>query len=464
MSETIAQTSLDYQAFLQSKAHLSEDCGFEPIVLPSCLYDFQTALVTWAQKKGRAAIFADCGLGKTLMQLVWADNVVRRTNKPVLILTPLAVGLQTVKEGARFGIECARSLDGRAAPHITVANYERLHKFCPDDFAGVVCDESSILKNFDGKTRQAVTDFLRKVPYRLLCTATAAPNDYIELGTSSEALGGLGYMDMLGMFFKNDENSLHPMWIGSKWRFKPHAERPFWRWMCSWARAIRKPSDLGFADGPFLLPELSVVKHVVKASRPMSGYLFVVPAKGLDEQRRERRHTIRERCERAAELVQTGKPAIVWCHLNQEGDLLEELIPDCVQVSGDDSDDAKEEKLEAFSRGQVRVMITKPKIAGFGLNWQHCSHMVLFPSHSYEQYYQSVRRCWRFGQTRPVTVDIVTTEGESDVMQNLQRKADAAEKMFAMIVEHMREELAIQRRETLNTRLEVPQWLRSIKS
>jgi superfamily II DNA or RNA helicase len=200
------------------------------------------------------------------------------------------------------------------------------------------------------------------------------------------------------------------------------------------------------------------------ASRPMDGYLFTVPAKGLDEQRRERRHTIRERCERAAELVQTGKPAIVWCHLNQEGDLLEELIPDCVQVSGDDSDDAKEEKLKAFSRGQVRVMITKPKIAGFGLNWQHCSHMVLFPSHSYEQYYQSVRRCWRFGQTRPVTVDIVTTEGESDVMQNLQRKTAATEKMFAMIVEHMREELAIQRRETINPRLEVPQWVRSIKN
>jgi hypothetical protein len=464
MTETISQTSLDYQAFLQSKAHLSEDCGFDPIALPSCLYDFQAALVTWAQKKGRAAIFADCGLGKTPMQLVWADNVVRRTNKPVLILTPLAVGLQTVKEGEKFGIECARSLDGRAAQHITVANYERLHKFCPDDFAGVVCDESSILKNFDGQTQQAVTDFLRKVPYRLLCTATAAPNDYIELGTSSEALGGLGYMDMLGMFFKNDENSLHPMWIGSKWRFKPHAERPFWRWMCSWARAIRKPSDLGFADGQFMLPSLTVVQHVVMASRPMDGYLFTVPAKGLDEQRRERRHTIRERCERAAELVQTGKPAIVWCHLNQEGDLLEELIPDCVQVSGDDSDDAKEEKLKAFSRGQVRVMITKPKIAGFGLNWQHCSHMVLFPSHSYEQYYQSVRRCWRFGQTRPVTVDIVTTEGESDVMQNLQRKTAATEKMFAMIVEHMREELAIQRRETINPRLEVPQWVRSIKN
>jgi hypothetical protein len=462
--EDTAEPMIDYQTFLQTKAHFSEDSGFDPIAIPSCLYDFQRELVTWALKKGRAAIFADCGLGKTPMQLVWADNVARHAKKPVLILTPIAVGLQTIKEGEKFGIECARSLDGRVASHLTITNYERLHKFDPGDFAGVVCDESSILKNFDGKTRGAVTDFLRKIPYRLLCTATAAPNDYIEFGTSSEALGGLGYMDMLGMFFKNDENSLHPIHIGSKWRFKPHAERPFWRWMCSWARAIRKPSDLGYADGQFILPKLTISQHVVKASRPMDGYLFVIPANGLDEQRRERRHTIRERCERVASLVQTGEPAVIWCHLNHEGDLLEDLIPDAVQVSGADSDDAKEEKLDAFTRGQVRVMITKPKIAGFGLNWQHCRHVLMFPSHSFEQYYQSVRRCWRFGQTQPVTVDIVTTEGEADVMQNLQRKAAAAENMFTMIVKHMRDELAMWRQDICSTPVEVPPWVYSIKS
>lgn len=458
---------MTYQEFLKNKAQLESDRGFDPIISPSYLFDFQSSLVDWAIRKGRASIFADCGLGKTPMQLVWAENVVRKTNKPVLILTPLAVGLQTVKEGQKFDIECARSLDGTPAKNITIANYERLHKFNPDDFSGVVCDESSILKNFDGETKESVTEFMRRMPYRLLCTATAAPNDYIEFGTSSEALGGLGYMDMLGTFFKNDQNSLHPSsrgrfnhaWYGTKWRFKPHAERPFWQWMCSWVRAIRKPSDLGFDDRNFVLPELSINQHIVAASRPMEGYLFTIPAKGLDEQRSERKHTLQERCERVASLVQTGEPCIAWCHLNAEGDLLEKMIPDAVQVSGNDSDESKEEKLEAFASGEARVMITKPQIAGFGLNWQHCRHMTMFPSHSFEQYYQSVRRCWRFGQTQPVIVDLVTTEGESDVMQNLQRKADATEKMFAMIVQHMGQELTAQKAHGFTRAMEVPQWV-----
>lgn len=458
---------MDYATFLDNKAQLSTDHGFDPLWMPEFLFDFQAHLIDWSLRKGRAAKFADCGLGKTPMQLVWAENVVRHTNKPVLVVAPLAVGSQTVREGAKFGIECSQSRDGSVKPNITVTNYEKLHLFSPDNFSGVVCDESSILKNFDGQTKEAITEFMRLMPYRLLCTATAAPNDYIEFGTSSEALGGLGYMDMLGMFFKNDQNSLHPStsgrhndaWYGCKWRFKPHAERPFWQWLCSWARAIRKPSDLGFDDTKFVLPKLIVNHRIVAASRPMDGYLFTIPAKGLDEQRSERKHTLTQRCEAVAQLAQTGQPMVAWCHLNSEGDLLEHLIPDAQQISGANSDEEKEELFEAFASGQLRALVTKPKIAGLGLNWQHCGHMTMFPSHSFEQYYQSVRRCWRFGRTEPVTVDVITTEGESDVMANMQRKADATEKMFAMIVQEMGNELKIQQRDLFPQQEAIPSWL-----
>lgn len=457
---------MDYQGFLNSKAQLSSDAGFEPLWIPDFLFDFQAHMVDWSIRKGRAAMFADCGLGKTPMQLVWAENVVRHTNKPVLILTPLAVSSQTVKEGAKFGIECAQSRDGSVKNNITVTNYEKLHLFNSDDFSGVVCDESSILKNFDGETKEAVTEFMRRVPYRLLCTATAAPNDYIEFGTSSEALGGLGYMDMLGRFFKNDQNSLHPStmnrgsaWYATKWRFKPHAERPFWQWLCSWSRAVRKPSDLGFQDHDFVLPNLIVNQHIVEASRPMDGYLFTIPAHGLSEQRRERSHTVTERCERMAQLIEGHPLSVAWCHLNVEGDLLEKIIPGAQQVSGSDCDEFKEEKFEAFASGQVPCLVTKSKIAGFGLNWQHCHHMAMFPSHSFEQYYQSTRRCWRFGQKHDVTVDLISTEGEADVMQNLQRKAEATSKMFESIVSEMNNELSIKQVDNFPNITEVPRWL-----
>ena len=459
--------AMNYDQFIETKAQLADDAGFAPSWLPSCLFDFQSHLTDWACRKGRAALFEDCGLGKTLQQLVWAENVVRHTNKPVLILTPIAVGIQTVKEGEKFQIEAHRSSDGTVRPNITVTNYERLHHFNPQDFSGVVCDESSILKNFDGSTKAAVTEFLRTIPYRLLCTATAAPNDYIEFGTSSEALGSLGYMDMLGMFFKNEQNSLHPTmrgrgnsaWYGVKWRFKAHAERPFWRWLCSWARAIRKPSDLGFDDTRFALPLLQVQQTIVKAGRPMEGFLFAVPAVGLSEQRQERRHTIESRCEAAAEKAAQHPRSVAWCQLNDEGDLLERLIPDAVQVSGKDSDEEKEEKLQAFADGKIPRLVTKPVLAGFGLNWQHCGHVTFFPSHSFEQYYQSIRRCWRFGRTEPVTVDLITTEGEANVMSNLQRKQESAEQAFAQIVTHMTEELKINRASYSGTEERIPAWL-----
>lgn len=452
----------EYAAFLERRRHASSDDGFDAKWMPDSLFGFQEELTSWALRRGRSAIFADCGLGKTAMQLTWAENVVRETGGNVLILTPLAVAHQTTQEGDKFGVEVRRSSDGTAHRGITVTNYERLHHFNPADFAGVVCDESSILKNFGGTRRAEITDFSRKLRYRLLCTATAAPNDYTELGTSSEALGYLGYMDMLNRFFKNDaNNSATGRRYGqvTKWRFKGHAEDPFWKWVCSWARATRKPSDLGFPDDRFVLPPLEEREHIVETVTPPDGMLFALPAVNFREQREERRRTIQERCEKVAELVDHDEPALVWCHLNDEGDLLEKLIPGSVQVSGSDSDELKEEKLLAFAGGETRVLITKPKIGAWGLNFQHCAHVVFFPSHSYEQYYQAVRRCWRFGQTRTVRVDVVTTEGQRPIMANLRRKAADAERMFERLVEHMNDALTIERADDYTNEAEVPSWL-----
>ena len=454
---------MNYDEFLHSKTQGGADSGFDPVWMPDFLFDFQREMVEWAIRKGRAAIFADCGLGKTPMGLVWASNVVRKCNKPVLYLTPLAVASQTVREAEKFGIDAIQSREGSCVGHIIVTNYERLHYFKPDDFAGVVCDESSILKSFAGARKQEITEFMRKVPYRLLQTATAAPNDYIELGTSSEALGYMGHMDMLNRFFKNDlNNSAQGRMRGEviKWRLKGHAELPFWRWVCSWARAIRRPSDLGFDDSRFILPPLNEIEHLVEAKSLADGMLFAMPAVGLKEQREERRRTVEERCEQVAALVNdTGQPALVWCHLNDDGDLLEELIPDAVQVSGSDSDERKEERLEAFADGRARVLVTKPKIGAWGLNFQHCNHVTFFPSHSFEQYYQAVRRCWRFGQKRAVRVDIVTTDGERGVMKNLQRKADQADEMFSRLVAEMNNARAIARVNEMTKPIEVPEWL-----
>lgn len=461
---------MEYQEFIERKSHLGSMSGFDPLWIPDFLYDFQKDLVSWSIRKGRGAEFADCGLGKTPMYLVWAENVVRKTNGRVLILTPLSVSHQTCREGEKFGIECHRSIDGKPTGKITVTNYERLHLFDADDYVGVVADESSILKNFDGTRKAEITEFMKKRQYRLLCTATASPNDYIELGTSSEALSELGYMDMLTRFFKNEQNTIKPTvyrhrgqsFAGiderAKWRFKKHAEKPFWQWVASWARAIRKPSDFGYDDGAFILPPLIEKQTIIKNTRPLDGELFVRPAIGLKEQRDEQRLTLEERCETAATLVNNNSVAVVWCHFNAEGDLLERLIPGAVQVSGSDSDDKKEEVLNAFSDGKVRVLITKPKIAGFGLNWQHCSHMTFFPSHSFEQYYQSVRRCWRFGQTKPVTVDVITTGGGEAVLKNLQKKALAADRMFSELVTYMNGSIKIEGRK-YEKEMEAPSWL-----
>jgi hypothetical protein len=453
-----------YDAYLSEKAQSGADNGFDPVFMPDYLFPHQKALAEWSVRKGRCAILADCGMGKTPMSLVWAENVVRQTNGRVLLLTPLAVAAQFAEECEKFGIVAARSHEGELPTGgVVITNYERLKHFSPSDFSGVVCDESSILKNFQGSRKKEITSFLKKVPYRLLATATAAPNDYHELGTSSEALGYLGYMDMLNKFFRNTmNNSAHGRMRGEviKWRLKGHAELPFWRWVCSWARAARKPSDLGFDDGNFELPPLTERVHVVDVHTTADGMLFNLPAAGLQEQREERKRSIPERCKKAAELaLSTDQPVLIWCHLNEEGDALEKAIPRSTQVSGRDSDEAKERKLMAFQHGESRVLITKPKIGAWGLNFQHCNRVIMFPSHSYEQYYQSVRRCWRFGQEREVFVDIVTTEGEQDVLKNLQRKAAQADEMFTNLVEQMQMGMGIALASKFQDKQEVPSWL-----
>jgi len=458
---------MEYQDFLESKAQKIHYSGFDPLYMPDFLYDFQADLVRWSVQKGKAAIFADCGLGKTPMQLVWAQNIIQKTNKPVLIVTPLAVSAQTEREAQKFGLPCQRSRNGEhpGSAQIVITNYEMLDYFDPEEFAGVVCDESSAIKNFAGKRRKTITNFMRSRPYRLLCTATASPNDYVELGTSSEALGELQHMEMLQTFFRSEDNTLHP---GRRhynasasrqgWVFKAHAEETFWKFVASWARALRKPSDLGFDDGAFLLPELIEREHLVQGGLK-DGFLFSVPAMTFAEQREERRQTVDKRCQMVADLVNHDKAAVVWGHLNVETDYLEKIIPGAVQVKGSDPDEKKEEAFLGFASGDIRVLVTKPKIGAFGLNWQHCNHMTFFPSHSFEQYYQGVRRCWRFGQQSPVTVDIVTSEGEVGVMRNLQRKANQADHMFSVLVKIMHEAAAIGRRKILfDKKMEVPEW------
>lgn len=454
---------LSYDEFLARKAQLAHSGGFEPTNLPGHLFDYQAALVDWAVRKGRGGLFADCGLGKTPMSLAWADQVHRHTGKPVLFLTPLAVGFQIATEAEKFSHDAALSRTGDIPASITITNYEQLSKFDHAKFGGVVCDESSAIKSFEGARRAEVTEFMRQVQYRLLGTATAAPNDYIELGTSSEALGHLGHMDMLTRFFVNDNRSVSSRGrtaggAAIDWRLKGHAAEPFWRWVSSWARAIRKPSDYGYSDAAHHLPELKVRETLVDAHRPAEGTLFDVPAHGLREEREENRRTLVERCEAAASALYDADRAVAWCHLNDESTLLTKLIDGAVEIAGSDDPDAKEDKLAAFTRGEIRVLVTKPSIGAWGLNWQHCHRMTYFPSHSYEQWYQAVRRSWRFGQQHPVTVDVITTEGGSRVLANLQRKAQQADDMFTALVEHMNHARTVDAHEYAHT-LEVPAWL-----
>lgn len=421
-----------YQTFLDGKVQKARPCGFEvrPDKLNAGLFQFQRDIVAWALRKGRAALFCDCGLGKTIMQLEWANQIDGR----VLILAPLAVAQQTVREGRKFGIEVAYA---RASTwdRITVTNYEMLDRFDPADYAGVVLDESSILKSFEGETRNEIIAAFSKTPYRLACTATPAPNDYMELGNHSEFLGALSRTEMLSTYFVHDGGET------SKWRLKKHATKDFWKWVCSWAVMMRKPSDLGYSDEGFILPELRFHDLTVEAGKPLPGHLFAMPAATLEERRGARRESLDERSVEVARIVASKpkEPWIIWCNLNVESSIAAKLT-DGVEVSGSDSREDKEERMLGFTNGDIRVLVTKPSICGFGMNWQHCPNVIFFGlSDSYEQFYQAVRRSWRFGQQNPVDCYIVTSMNEGAVTENIKRKERDAQNMAKEMVANMHE-------------------------
>ena len=420
----------DYTKFLETKKHLLGSFGFEANYVPDMAFDFQAEIIKRATLKGRMAVFADTGLGKTLIQISLAQNIVNHTKGKVLILTPLAVAFQFILEAEKLGItDIEYSKDGTHSKSIVICNYERLHYFDKEDFKGVVLDESSILKNFQGKTKTEVTSFVKKIPYRFLSTATPSPNDFIELGTSSEALGYMGYTDMLGKFFKNNNNSIDPKHAGEKWYLKPHAESDFFSWVNQWAIMVKMPSDLGFSDEKYILPSLNINTHTIKNNSLLSVdgqvQMFNKTAKGFNEVRFEVKQTIRERCEKAVELAK-GKTSVYWCNLNDESKILSELDPEAVVIIGSQSMEKKEQILLDFAQGKIKRIITKAKMTGMGLNWQHCNHSVFFPTYSYEQYYQSLRRFWRFGQKREVTIDMVVSDGQAGVLESLQTKTKKA--------------------------------------
>lgn len=452
---------MSYAAFLDSKAIRAIPTGIEPAEPPSMLFPFQRDIVRWALRKGRAAIFADCGLGKTPMQLSWADQIPGK----VLILAPLAVAQQTVREGSKFGIRleyARRPIESR----ITITNYEMLEHFNPKDYTGIVLDESSILKAYDGKFRNQIIDSFRETPFKLACTATPAPNDHMELGNHAEFLGVLTRTEMLSTFMVHDGGDT------SQWRLKGHAQRDFWRWVCSWAVMIRKPSDLGYEDGRFQLPAIHMHQHIVEALNPPEGALFALEATTLQERQQARKQTTQERCRAIADLVaqKPEEPWLIWCNLNDESQTVTSMIPGAVEITGSDSSESKESRMIGFTNGTHRVIVTKPSIAGYGMNWQHCCNVAFLGlSDSYEQFYQAVRRTWRFGQTRPVDCHIVTSDIEGAVVANIQRKESDAARMAAEMVAHMHEINEAEIRGSVRTsdayepriEMSIPSWMRS---
>ena len=442
---------MDYQTFLETKRHSIGDFGFEPNYYPDIAFDFQKYGIEKAIRKGRIGLFFDTGLGKTLIQLAIANNIIRHTNKRVLILTPLAVAFQFIIEAEKLGIDDIEySKDGKFTKKIVLCNYERLHYFNSSDFVCVVLDESSILKNFDGKIKSQINAFIKKVPYRFLSTATPSPNDYIEFGTSSEALGYLPYMDMLSRFFANNENNIRPQDIGSKWYLKPHAKNDFFNWVNQWSITAKKPSDLGFSDDKYELPKLIENTHFVRNRKNwvINGQIqmFNSIAKTMSEVREEQKGSIQERCEKAIELA-IGKTSVYWVNFNDEGELLSNIDNKAVEIKGGMQLEKKEEILLAFARGEIERLITKPKITSFGLNWQHCNHSVFFPTWSYEQYYQAIRRFWRFGQKREVTIDRVLSDGQKRVLDALEYKTNKAIEFNSLIRKNLTKNIEIDYKE-----------------
>jgi len=426
---------MTYSDFISSKARIVPTVGLTDIPdLNRNLFDWQRDIVTWSLKRGRACIWAGCGLGKTLLQLEWARCIPGN----VLVLAPLAVAQQTAAEAAKFGIDCTVgvSRNGRPAGKITITNYEMLDKFDAAEYAGVVLDESSILKSFSGKIRTQILATFRDTPYRLACTATPAPNDVMELCNHAEFVGVMSRPEMLATFFFHDGGDT------SEWRLKGHAIEPFWRWVASWAIMVRNPADIGYDGTGFELPDLRIIEHALETGiRSDETMLFTMAVSGLQEQRKMRRKTLDTRVARVAELVNGNDDTwIVWCELNDESNAITAAIPGAVEVEGSMSYEAKEAALMAFVRGEVRVLVTKPKLAGFGLNLQHCHRMAYVGlSYSYEAFYQSLRRCWRYGQTKTVEANVVVTDVEREVLDTIKRKQADHEKMAVEMGKHMRD-------------------------
>ena len=429
---------MNYLDFLESKKHTSIDKGINPSFIPKGSFDFQRHIIEYAVKKGRCAIFLDTGLGKTLIELAIAVNYRNETNKPVLIITPLAVAFQFIKEAEKFGIDDIEySKDGNFKKKIVICNYERLSAFNSSDFDCVILDESSILKNFNGAIKDHVTNFMKKVKYRFLATATPSPNDYIELGTSAEALGEMGYMTMLKTFFANNENNIRPQEIGSKWYLKPHAKFDFFNWVSKWSITARSPSDLGYSNDRFILPELTQSYHNVKNDKNwiVDGQILMFGkiAKTMTEVRQEQKMTIENRCQKAFDLAKESDISVYWTNLNSESEMINKLDKDAVEIKGSMTLDKKENILLEFSKGNIKRLITKPKITAFGLNWQHCNHSVIFPTWSYEQLYQMIRRFWRFGQKKPVHIDLVLSDGQKRVVDALELKIEKSKELFELL-------------------------------
>jgi len=428
---------MEYEDFVKSKRRSEVATGHAPGYLNEHLFDFQHAIVSWAVRRGRAAIFADTGLGKTLMQLSWADEVANHTNGIVVILAPLAVSEQTIEQGKTFGIEVTRIPHGESpnAPGIWITNYERIGALNFEELHGIVLDESSILKSHNGKTRTSIIEACQSIPYRLSCTATPSPNDFDELGNQCEFLGVMTRTEMLATYFINDAGDT------GTWILKGWGQSRFWEWMGSWAVVLRSPADLGFDGSRYDLPKLQYHEHVVE-TEVVGDELFSRPAMGLAERRKAQRDSIQARCKALADIVNSepDEPWLIWCHLNDEADLIESLLSDCINVQGSDSPEVKTKNMMAFTHGDLRVLCSKPKICGYGMNWQHCARMAFVGlDDSFEKFYQAVRRCYRFGQKREVQVHIFTAENEGQILQNIKRKELQHHEMSANMIEHMKD-------------------------
>lgn len=459
---------MDYNTFIESKRHSIGNSGFKINWMPDIAFDFQQYIIEKAVNKGRIAVFADTGLGKTLIQLSIAKNIITHTNKRVLIMTPLAVAFQFILEAEKLGIDDVEySKDGKHSKKIVICNYERLHYFKESDFVAVILDESSILKNFDGKIKSQVTAFVKKIPYRFLSTATPSPNDFIELGTSSEALGYMGYMDMLTKFFKNNQNSVDSTNrnIGEKFYLKPHAEIGFFAWVNQWSIMVKMPSDLGFSNDRYKLPELIVNKHIVENQSliDINGQvqMFVPIAKSMTEVRHEQKQTEEKRCIKAIELAK-GKTSVYWCNTNLESSYLKNMDKEAVEILGGMSIEKKEDILINFAQGNIKRIITKAKMTSFGLNWQHCNHSVFFPTWSYEQYYQAVRRFWRFGQKNDVTIDLVISDGQTRVIESLQQKTEKAIQLHENLTKNVNQSFVNKTKE-FDKKIIIPPFLKQTK-